>query len=233
MLLHALARERFKKPADVKLLDGGKLRFEWSALHKGARLPTLNSFLDLADASDEKVRRFAARHGPLFYHSADRTETTEEWKHYSKLAACIQSEGLVLALRSSGRKTTQEQQEQWDMLCKWVGIPDRRIFGTRKWYVQRALDKWFAEDNCTVRTTWPGASLEVYARPNSVFGVIGLKLCEEIGDTHRRELCFECRHWFPIKRVLPPGKRRFCPKCGRRAAMKHIMRERRRRLRLK
>jgi hypothetical protein len=229
MLLHALAREPFKKPAGVKL-DGDKLRFEWSALHKGARLPTLSSFFDLADASDEKVRRFAAQHGPLFYHSADRTETTREWRYYSELAACIQFEGLALAGRSSGSKPTQEQ---WDMLCEWVGIPDRRTNRTRKWYVQRALDKWLAEDNCTVRTTWSGASLETYARPNSVFGVIGLKLCEEIGDTRRRELCFECRHWFPIKRVLPPGKRRYCTKCGRRAAMKHIMRERRRRLRLK
>jgi hypothetical protein len=55
-------------------------------------------------------------------------------------------------------------------------------------------------------------------------------LCEEIQNGTPVAECFECGGDVKITRVLI-GKRRFCKNCGRRAAMKYVMRDRRARQR--
>jgi len=201
--------------------------FKLKASTRTAKAPCLQDFINLGDADQARILAMARKHGPLFGDGADvatmQPETADNWRKFARLAGCILAEGRTLC--SGGPGIADQDRE---LLSDWSGIDvagSRNVRG-RQFAVKNALDKWFKAGRLSVRTAWTGNSIQTYPTPGTLLGAIGLALADEIRGQGNRERCFECGAWFTVKRVLP-GKRRFCKKCGRPAAMKHLMRERR------
>jgi len=201
-----------------------------SSSTRTAKPPRLLDFIALSGADDGRILAMARKYGPLFGDGSDlattvqTAETADNWRRFSRLAACILAEGRALC--SSGAGIDDKGRA---LLSEWSGIDitQSRNVRLRQFAVKSALDRWFNAGRLRVRTAWTGNTIETQATPGTLLGAIGLALADEIGGRGNRERCFECGAWFTVKRVLPPGTRRFCKKCGRPAAMKHLMRERR------
>jgi hypothetical protein len=190
-----------------------------------AKAPRLGDFVNLASASDQDLVKLALKHGPLRVPALARHETVDFWRWIARVAGCIIAEGRALC---SGAKV--EDQDHWDVLAAWA--PEMDLGKTRKTKDRQlclmiALEKWFDRGEYALRTRWVGGQFQTCVAPQTLFSAIGLMIADEIADHGaQHEKCFECGKLFKVKRLLP-GKRRFCRSCGRRAAMKHLMRERR------
>lgn len=220
----------FPKPAAVTLEPNGFLGFHSlgavnlqegrtpRANPKMARPPQLDEFLNLAGKDDQAIVRAAARYGSLF---GDKGETVDDWRRFSRLAGCILAAGRSLA---EGSPATEED---WQAISEFVGMERPRAVRLRQFYVLRAVDTWLTHaGTCETHPQWVGKSIEMQIKPDNLLSAIGLLLVDAIQEHGGKERCLECGRWFKTKRRLP-GKRRFCQKCGRRAAMKYVMRERR------
>jgi hypothetical protein len=221
------------RPTSVSLNKDGGLIFRWSdetgTSRKPTRLPRLQAFMNLATAADETIRAFAERHGPLFGRGAQE-ESIEDWRYFARLSGCLLREGQLFA----GRRVGILPAEDFDAILEWIRqrsglLPRSRNYYHRRLYLIASMNKLLEKGGCEVSTWWTADSIQVLPYSHRLLGVIALKLCDEIKGRGQLVKCYECPTWFRPKRILP-GKRQFCRKCGRRAAMKHLMRERRRRL---
>ena len=226
----------FPRPTAVSLTPGGIFDFRFAyatnrqegGAHFGpkpsrlSRPPQIDEFLSLASAkSDEAIIRAAGKHGPLL--GLNGIETVEDWRRFSRLAGCILAAGQSLA--TGMRRLVSD--EDWQLVSEFAGTERPRTIRLRQFCVAMAIDKWLElGGQYRVRPVWLGDSLETQFVPTTLLGAIGLALADAIHGRDTKQRCFECGHWFPTRRMLP-GHRRFCKTCGRRAAMKYVMRDRR------
>jgi hypothetical protein len=209
----------------------GVCRIEVS--RKRAHPPRLLDFVNLANAPDEAIVKMAGKHGPLFDESLDRprefAESLDNWRFFARLAGCLLDEGRALCLGKHAGDADRGR-----VLARWV---QANIEGTfpgsdsttraRQFRLQVALDRWFKTGGYDVKSNWTGNSIRVSVVPATLFCAIGLMIADEIRASRvQQQRCFECGVWFKPTRLLP-GHRQFCKKCGRRAAMKYVMRDRR------
>lgn len=152
-----------------------------------------------------------------------------EKRHYAKLA----NHFLISGCKLSRSRPAEPAPEDWAEIVAFLGIDPTQVtlrrVSEKLIYFSWALTKWLERGGCRTQVVWLNQSFHIRLSPQSLFAAIGLSLCVAVGED--RVQCFECKRSFRPKRRLE-GKRQFCPKCGRRAAMKHIMRERRRRMKL-
>lgn len=212
----------FPKPSVVRLSVDGFLDFRPSNSGQSCRPPRLLDFINLAAASDETIVKAAGKYGKLLGYAMEKPG---DWRYFARIAECILAEGQALCAQVSARDA-----QRWDVLGRFIGIELKGSHGTieRQFVLKLALDRWFqVSGQFKIQALWTGNTIDVQPIPDTLLGAIGLALADEIRGRGSKESCFECGRWFLVDRVLP-GRRRFCPKCGRRAAMKHVMRERRR-----
>jgi hypothetical protein len=182
-------------------------------------------FAALSFRSDEDIRKFAEKWGPL---GGGQPEKITEWRRFANLANAL--------IRCSVALTNDElgADDDWRAICAWLGclaepylnLPpqDSAALGrTRRERAQfprtlllvQALNKWFAESkgNNLLRLVRNQHVIEPFS--TTLFGILALQLAYRITRAQEMVVCFHCKTLFSPKRAPSHGTRQFCAKCRR------------------
>jgi hypothetical protein len=180
-------------------------------------------FAALSFGSDEGIRKFAAKWGPL---RGKQTETITEWRRFANLASAL--------IRCSVALTNDElgTDDDWRAICAWLrchaesylGLPQQNSAAQgrmrresarflRKLLLVQALNKWFAESkgNGLLRLVRNQPVIEPSS--TTLFGILALQLTYRIIGAQEMVVCFHCKTLFSPKRAPSHGTRQFCLKC--------------------
>jgi hypothetical protein len=180
-------------------------------------------FAALSFRSDEDIRKFAAKWGPL---RDKQTETITEWRRFANLATALIKCSVTLTNDGFGTD------DDWRTICAWLGChaepylglpsqtPDaegrkHREFARylRKLLLVQSLNKWFAESkgNGLLRLVRSQAVIEPFS--TTLLGILALQLAYRITRAQEMVVCFHCKTMFSPKRAPSHGTRQFCAKC--------------------
>src|SRR5579862_6841613 len=175
-------------------------------------------FAALAEQSDEEIRAFSGRWGPLDPVQGEGTETIKRWRRLASLASALIQSSIALAKDELGRA------EDWSTIAGWLKVPEpeqipfRResprvqlIF--RRMLLVRAVNRWFAQSQGNGILLLSGDQIVTCPSSSTLLGTIGVQLAYQIAHAERMELCFHCKNWFVPDRVPSRGARRFCDAC--------------------
>jgi hypothetical protein len=173
-------------------------------------------FAALADDSDEAIRRFAERWGPLRYPQPRTepvvdTEAVLEWRRFATLARALVRCAVALSESMRGRP------EDWRSICEWLHVPNEPHPSTVHGLllVASALNLWYG------RSTGHGLveiqKTKMVMRPRAIFlfGIIGLQLTYAITGAQGTLICYHCARFYTPKNKPRTGSRNFCAGCRR------------------
>jgi len=217
------------RPRSAHLSADGTLSWKWDStavLHdfgtsippRFHRIPTrlCERFAALADDSDEAIRRFAERWGPLRYPKpqtqlVDDTEALVEWRRFAMLARAL----VRCAVASS--ELTPGRPEDWRSICDWLQVPPEPQPTAEHGLllVASALNLWHARS--TGHALVEIQKTKMVMRPRSVFlfGIIALQLAYAITGAQDTLVCYHCARFYTPKNKPRTGSRNFCSGCRR------------------
>lgn len=171
-------------------------------------------FAELADASDEKIRRFAARWGPLRYRrpgGAQETETIDQWRNFARLAYALVRSASLLA-----RKETAVT-EDWRLISNWAGSPTAKNPGRHhgRILLAQALNTWYDQSSGNSIVTIHRDKIILQPQSTSLFGILGLQLARLITGSEPSLVCYHCRRFYVPHNKPRTGSRTFCKACRR------------------
>jgi hypothetical protein len=175
-------------------------------------------FASVADQSDEEIREFSGRWGPLDPIEGDGTENITKWRRFALLASALLQSSIALAQDQLGRV------EDWRVIADWLTIPEppqslprleplRVQLMFRRLLLIRAVNQWFARSQENGILLLSGDQIVVCPSSTTLFGIIGVQLAQQIARAERMDLCFHCKQWFVLDRMPSNGGRRFCEHC--------------------
>lgn len=82
-----------------------------------------------------------------------------------------------------------------------------------------AVNTWLEMANVGVTITL-GHNASALSFTGGLFGAIGLRLAAALGGSAGFAFCSGCSEVYETKRAPAPGRRHFCPNCGRTAAVR-------------
>ena len=244
-----LASHGWMVPAVVKLdADWGDwLVWEWGEfsfdrdIRSGDGL--LEGFLQLVEASPERIRDYAKRWGilgiadhvewngdpapfPSRYAGtppplsggevpAGGAEPLDVWRGYARRARAIAGAAASLYQGHSIRA------EEWEWCFRPGYVQDVL---TPPWHqrpgfmgLSEAVDQWLTEaDAGRLRVSWLGnarPSIDLELGSAPLFGAIGLELLFAVGKSDGLQFCTNCAVPFFPNRQASRGTRRYCPAC--------------------
>jgi hypothetical protein len=164
-------------------------------------------------------------------------EPLESWWIYARIARSILNVAANLVEGQPGRA------EDWVLVLKLFegdGVPTLRTDpGGVKPHIRRsilalAVNIWIRKGSLRVRvSSWETLGRThhptMHLSSGTLFGELGLRLAMRVCGTSGLATCSACGTPYTPKRVPTPGKRSFCPKCGRREAQKAAAADYRRR----
>jgi hypothetical protein len=169
-------------------------------------------FAELADRSDEQIRRFAARWGPLGFENAGE-ERLDDWRYYARIAQAI--------LRFSAQRLTGGTGLQGD----WNTL---RIFAYRHQIdrtsmpaqiqmaiVGAAINRWYAAASGHRIMDLVDNQLRVGPGASNLFGILITQIAHAVARCDQTAVCAGCQCAFIPKRPLSRGSRQYCKKCRR------------------
>lgn len=238
------------RPDVATLDDQGILRWKWFRhLRKfgkiveeaGARQrpPELQSpppdlcfrFARLASGSDERIRRFAQRWGPLGI--ADIAEEhINDWRHYATLAGAL--------LRFAGEQASGGggRDEDWVLICqstvaKDLDRSDLKV-AEQGAISANAVNTLFAKARGHRILDIVDDELQVQPGASNLLGVLVTQIAHVMARSDELAVCANCKKLFRVKRRLSRGSRRYCPRCRRaKVPQRDASRDWRRRVSLK
>jgi hypothetical protein len=208
------------RPLNAFIHDG-LLTWSWYAKYESdgyrkapalqAAPPTLCfAFAGLAQGSEEQIRRFAKRWGPLS-RQLRQEESVDSWRRYARLA-----QGLLrfsADVNSGGRG----EEEDWRVICKSTPAKelDRRDITVpgQIAIVAAAVNTWFAQAREHGILTMLGDDLQVRPHASSLFGVLVTQIAHVIARSDQTAVCAGCRDPFKPKRPITRGLRQYCNGC--------------------
>jgi len=180
-------------------------------------------FAALSFGSDEDIRKFAERWGPL---RGGPTETIAEWRRLATLASALVRSSVALANGDLG------ENGDWGIIGDWLGydcepylrLPDRISVArhdvallSRRGLIAQALNRWFAESKGNVLLGWVKDELVIEPSSNTLLGILVLQLAYRITRAQEMVVCFHCKALFSPVRAPSHGTRQFCAKCRRKS----------------
>ena len=178
-------------------------------------------FAALSFGSDEDIRKFAERWGPL---RGGPTETIAEWRRLATLASALVRSSVALANGDLG------ENGDWGIIGDWLGydcepylrLPDRISVArhdvallSRRGLIAQALNRWFAESKGNVLLGLVKDELVIEPSSNTLLGILVLQLAYRITRAQEMVVCFHCKALFSPVRAPSHGTRQFCAKCRR------------------
>jgi hypothetical protein len=126
----------------------------------------------LAQASEEDVRSFAEKWGPLNRHKR-QVESVKSWRHYARLAQALMR--FTAQLTSGGRG----DEKDWGVICSSTPLKGFALHGLKEQeqmaVVAAAVNIWFAKARQHGILTMPGGDLQVQPHASNLFGVLVTK----------------------------------------------------------
>jgi hypothetical protein len=172
------------------------------------------AFLTLAEASDDEIRDFATKWGPLRHRETQpETEPLSDWRKYAKLAAAIFQ--CTIALKQGRAGSIKD----WKLLGRWLNADlaflrnENGLVG--RMAVAQALNLWFSRTKASSLIAIQKEKLIVAPAVNSLFGIIGVQLAYQITGARQMLVCHHCHRSFTPAHKPPTGIRTFCPTCRR------------------
>lgn len=196
----------------------------------------LERFLNLADASDQKICEFARRYGYLLaFNSSSQgfhVEYCQIWRYFARVMMAL------LRISSKLEAGPKASKEDWDIIEQvpdaienWPyddpdSPPDREI----EWAMAASLVNRFQDRGQFVRLTnsllrlggvrpwmlWPKDATRprlVYSSPR-LFSYLALQLCLRLGRLDAFVICHHCRkEYTPPHRAPRAGTHPFYPEC--------------------
>jgi len=179
-------------------------------------------FAALSFGSDEDIRKFAERWGPL---RGGPTETIAEWRRLANLASALVRSSVALANGDLG------ENGDWGIIGDWLGydcepylhLPDRISDARsrdlapflRRVLIGQALNGWFAESKGNSLLRLVKDELVIEPSSNTLLGILVLQLAYRITRAQEMVVCFHCKALFSPVRAPSHGTRQFCAKCRR------------------
>ena len=241
-------------PFAARLGPGGVLSWQWVSEPKQPQASSITTrtsahrprkvdarlwkqFAGLAEASDEMIRRFAERWGPLRREPLRRgqagTETVHEWRKLAGVATA------VIRCAADPAQQRPGAPEDWKALCVWLRQPvDPHEFSKggetaamlRRYVLAAALNHWYAQSSGNRLVSVEEDKLLIRPSVTSLLGIIGLQLATQVTGVSQMLQCYHCHRFFSPPRKPPTGARTFCPRCRSQARpVMYAMRDYRRR----
>lgn len=213
----------------VATLSGGVLRWSWYPhfTKHGKRLekaggrhqpPELQKpasdlcfrFAQLASGSDEQIRAFAERWGPLNIEPRAE-EDLAQWRHYAELAAAL------LRFSAGQPPSGGGSEADWLTICESTsaGQIDRALLSMahQRAVLAMAVNTWFAKTRGHRILDVVYAQLQVRPNASNLFGVLVTQIAHVIARSDELAVCAGCHNSFRPKRRLSRGQRQYCNVC--------------------
>lgn len=207
------------KPLDASV-QNGYLAWTWYSPDRGgeSKPPALKkpppalcfAFARLADGSDEQIRQFAAKYGPLRVEMREE-EAVDSWRHYARLTRAL--------LRFRGDRVTGDRgdEDDWRVICKSisVGSLERRglPYQLQMAILAAAVNTWFAQARGHGILAMVDGKLRVRPYASNLFGVLITQIAHVIARSDQTAVCAGCQNPFLPKRPLVRGSRQYCSRC--------------------
>ena len=169
-------------------------------------------FSQLAHGTDEQIRLFAERWGPLG-RTARVEEHVDDWRKDASLAAALLQ---FTADQANGRRGNDED---WSTICESTAaqeidrsrmrIPEQRVI------VALAVNAWFAGNRGYRLLEVVDKQFQVRPGASNLLGVIIAQVAHAITRADELTVCAGCRGRFRPKRPLSHGSRQYCHACRR------------------
>jgi hypothetical protein len=199
-------------------LHNGFLKWRWYEMNGERKSPELQTvppslcfkFARLAQASDDQIRNFAERWGPLNFQSG-RQESVAAWRRYGRLAQALLR--FTAELRSGGRG----DEEDWCVICESTPMKDLER-GSWSPELQMAIaaaavNTWFAQARGHGILTMLDNDLQVRPYASNLFGVLITQVAHVIARSDQKAVCAGCRNPFRPTRPIVRGSRQYCDVC--------------------
>jgi len=122
---------------------------------------------------------------------------------------------------------------KWSELGELLKNPPKASRETAKGLIEAAINTWIYYGGLRPQFRWGsrGCSVIMSAGDStSMFGVLAAQLMLTAAASKGWVLCSDCNQFYPPNRQPNPNRRRFCPRCGLRAAWRASKRELRRKM---
>jgi hypothetical protein len=167
-------------------------------------------FARLGQASDEQIRRFADRWGPLHFDSRPE-ESLATWRRYARLAQALLR--FTAELSSGGLG----DEEDWRVICQSTPAKDLERLGlsrgTQIAIVAAAVNTWFAQARGHGILAIQDNDLQVRPYASNLFGVLVTQIAHVIARSDQKAVCAGCRNTFRPTRPIVRGSRQYCDVC--------------------
>lgn len=90
--------------------------------------------------------------------------------------------------------------------------------------VASALNEWLLLGDVNLALDWTASEPSIHLGSPSLFSALGIELMLAVSRSDQLEVCTSCGNPFPAQRRPRPGQRRYCPACGRDAAVRDAAR---------
>lgn len=210
-----VGRPLMPRPQEAMLREGF---LTWSWYAADFRSPALQTappqlcfaFARLAQASDEAVRCFAKKWGPLNRYKRE-LESVKMWRHYARLAQAL------LRFTAYVRSGDQGDQKDWRVICnasrrkglELQGLKEEEKLAT----VAASVNTWFAQAREHGILTILGKDLQVRPHASDLFGVLVTQIAHIIARSDQMAVCAGCHDPFKPKRLITRGIRQYCQRC--------------------
>lgn len=205
-------------PSDVQLRAGRHS----SVAHRPRKIDAhlYEHFAGLAGATDEKVRRFSERWGPLRYANMNpETESIQQWQRFASLGRALLRCTVAIGRNEPG------QSPDWLAICAWLNIacdadlarPTPRLPDVvalqRHLLIVSALNRWYSRSKGHTLMHLQSDRLIIQPAANTLFGIIGVQLSLRVASSRQKLACYHCARLFTPQRKPSTGSRVFCPAC--------------------
>ncbi len=211
----------FPRPIKARLDRDGYLSWLWYNAELGGRglAPKLRKprnnlcfeFARLAHGSDEDIRRFAEKWGPLGK-SPREEEHLNEWRHYAALAHAL--------LRFAVEKTEgRVSKEAWRTICAAIpagNLDEFRLTAREQTVIAAsALNAWFAAARGHRILDAADGQFQIRPGASNLFGVLAAQVAHAMARSDELARCAGCKAAFTPKRPISHGSRQYCSRCRR------------------
>jgi len=224
-----VAHRLLPRPRSAHLAADGTLSWKWytkadlhgfGESHHGRFLRVhtrlCEHFAALADDSDDAIRRFAERWGPLRYprsrpRALDETESIKEWRKFAVLARALVRSTIA------SHQGTRGHLDDLRSICEWLQIAQVRdaTAEDKRLLVVMALNQWHNQSGGNALLGMSKDKIVMRPRSFFLFGIIGLQLAYAVSGAQDTLVCYHCQRFYTPKHKPRTGTRNFCKHCRR------------------
>jgi hypothetical protein len=168
-------------------------------------------FSELAGGTNEQIRVFAEKWGPLGMEMDGRCqEEITQWRDCAELAAALLRFSAAQASRRRG------DDKDWSRICKLIGVKiDRAHLGaiSQKAITALAVNRWFAAMRGHRILEMVDRQLQVRPGASDLLGMLVAQIAYAITRSDELVVCAGCKKPYRPKRPPSRGFRRYCPAC--------------------